>query len=180
MLKIKIIEIFHLCFAWRVQISIEIGAKLSQDFGCIKFKEISTKETVDEVGEVFESALRQGWLFRQHRELTKHRNLTLYTSSTSSASASSAPSSANTSLERTCSLDNSGSFDWWDAASASGLQVPASPSAYLGTMTSAAAASAANAAAHDINGGISPRPFFDGFSPSMSIVNYHSIEQALC
>ena len=38
---------------------------MSADFGCSNFKEISTKESVDEVAEVFESALRSGWLFRE-------------------------------------------------------------------------------------------------------------------
>ena len=64
---------------WRDrQVSTENGLRASHEFSCIGFKEISTKDGVEQVDEAFEAALRQGWLFRQHREMTKHKNLTLY------------------------------------------------------------------------------------------------------
>lgn len=112
------------CDLWRErQINVQLAQDFCTQFGCVQFKEISTKENLDEVRHffssfwliecmkslarsslqraslwtcccfsccgsiytcfwqvksVFELALRQGWLFRQHRELTKHRNLTLY------------------------------------------------------------------------------------------------------
>ena len=42
------------------------------DFGCSNYKEISTKESVDEVAEVFEAALRSGWLFREEEDRRRH------------------------------------------------------------------------------------------------------------
>ena len=51
---------------WRErQIGVDAGEQMCSDFGCSNFKEISTKESVDEVAEVFEAALRSGWLFRE-------------------------------------------------------------------------------------------------------------------
>ena len=54
---------------WRErQIAVDAGLQTCADFGCSNFQEISTKESVDEVAEVFEAALRSGWLFREEEE----------------------------------------------------------------------------------------------------------------
>ena len=51
---------------WRErQIAVDAGVQTCADYGCANFKEISTKESLDEVAEVFEAALRSGWLFRE-------------------------------------------------------------------------------------------------------------------
>lgn len=74
---------------WRDrQVSTENGLRASHEFSCIGFKEISTKDSIEQVDEVFEVALRQGWLFRQHREMTKHKNLTLYNTGRTGSSVS--------------------------------------------------------------------------------------------
>ncbi|TRY73328.1 hypothetical protein TCAL_06036 [Tigriopus californicus] len=75
----------------------------------------------DVVGDVFEVALRQGWLYRQHRELTKHRTLTLY------------PSSSSPAFEKSNSIDN-GSIDWLENQPPGNL-MPPSPNSYLGNLS---------------------------------------------
>ncbi len=85
---------------WRDrQVGQEAARAAARRFSCAHFKEVrhtsrsvglitslsksaylsqvSTRESADEVAEVFEQGCRQGWLFRQHRELTKHRSMSI-------------------------------------------------------------------------------------------------------
>ena len=81
----------------------------SPQFACARFKEISTRESVEEVAEVFEHSCRQGWLFRQHRELIKHRNIFISASSPSTCPSSSGGAGAGakqSSFEKSISLDS--------------------------------------------------------------------------
>ncbi len=101
------------------QVREDAGHAAASRFGCAKFKEISTRESIEDVAEVFEHSCRQGWLFRQHRELTKHRTMSILpVPAAAPPGASSAPASATaagpsasvsslgSSFEKSISLDS--------------------------------------------------------------------------
>ncbi len=84
---------------WRErQVRQESARAAARRFSCAHFKEVSTRESAEEVAEVFELSCRQGWLFRQHRELTKHRSMSIVAQGPGG-------SAAETGFEKSVSLD---------------------------------------------------------------------------